>query len=722
MINSKFKPGWIKKIWFKECDFGTTPLEFFGVKGSGDEKNVAWMDMEFSLNCKHSHIVLAVDIVQAHCPLTNSALPPLQLCIVLNDLCVKGNLRVGFGTPIDCWPGFGAVHISFASKPVIDFTLQPLGSFLPQIRPVTNLIIRLARDGIGSALVWPKQIIMRLGSCPDDVEVEMPEFDDTETGVLHVELLEAKELKGTNLFGNSDPYVIMTCSEKQEQKSSCISGTVNPKWSESYDFVIDNPMVDVLNFQVWNKNFPGIDDNLGTVKVDLAAMDLEKPSSHDLWLFLQSDGTASNQGQLHVVLKWEPFAAMKLEQDMPEMEGAAATEEGAEPMDPKAVAKAKKHQKLEAEHNARQKQIESIRLKQENHDIKHLEEADVTAGDKGAGMALAGIVHVKVVKATDLIDADDVSGLGFSMTGVSDPYCVVTLGREESKTPTVQDNLNPIWNHECSFLSTSPAFEILNFQLFDAGIATDDTLGKVDIRVHDIQKAGRIIKEYTVEEGQGDLHLELLWEDPDAKEKAANAAKIRAEKDKVAAAEAAKAQAALDATPEGKQALEDKAAAEEQKANAERKKKAIEEAAAKEAEAAAKLEREEAILKRNEAEVKKKEAQAKLEAETKAEAEHAASIKSHVGSIETAKSMGSPRSPKSPKNKSSIPKGMKVGGGTSLAGLLIVTVRRCKDLTSQDTFSSSDPYCQLELGKDHQKTKIIDNNNNPEWNQVYMDT
>ena len=135
MINRKFKPAWIQEIYFKELDFGNNPLQFYGVKGSGDVtpsgSPVAWMDMEFSLNCKESHVVLAVDIVQA------SPLPPLQLCIVLNNLVVKGNLRVGFGTPIDHWPGFGAVHISFASKPVIDFTLQPLGSYLPQIPPVT---------------------------------------------------------------------------------------------------------------------------------------------------------------------------------------------------------------------------------------------------------------------------------------------------------------------------------------------------------------------------------------------------------------------------------------------------------------------------------------------------------------------------------------------------------------------------------------------------------
>ena len=60
-----------------------------------------------------------------------------------------------------------------------------------------------------------------------------------------------------------------------------------------------------------------------------------------------------------------------------------------------------------------------------------------------------------------------------------------------------------------------------------------------------------------------------------------------------------------------------------------------------------------------------------------------------------------------------------MGGGAALAGLLIVTVRRAKDLVNADTFSSSDPFCQLEIGKDHQKTKTIDNNNSPEWNQVF---
>ena len=126
-----------------------------------------------------------------------------------------------------------------------------------------------------------------------------------------------------------------------------------------------------------------------------------------------------------------------------------------------------------------------------------------------AGEAPVGVVHVKVIKATDLPDVDAV--MGMNVTGVTDPYVVVTLGRDTFKTAVIDDNLNPIWNEEHSFLSTSPAFEILNFRVHDSG---DDVLvGQLDISVHDIQKQKKIINECRLEgENGGVLNLELTWE------------------------------------------------------------------------------------------------------------------------------------------------------------------------------------------------------------------
>ncbi len=57
-----------------------------------------------------------------------------------------------------------------------------------------------------------------------------------------------------------------------------------------------------------------------------------------------------------------------------------------------------------------------------------------------------GFLKVTVVEASDLLAKDP--------NGKSDPFCVLTLGRQqEQTTPTVPLSLNPKWNHTVGQLS-----------------------------------------------------------------------------------------------------------------------------------------------------------------------------------------------------------------------------------------------------------------------------
>ena len=56
--------------------------------------------------------------------------------------------------------------------------------------------------------------------------------------------------------------------------------------------------------------------------------------------------------------------------------------------------------------------IEKIHHQQESHEHHVVDQKEEAAKSQGEGMALAGIVHVKVVKATDLINVENVTGIG----------------------------------------------------------------------------------------------------------------------------------------------------------------------------------------------------------------------------------------------------------------------------------------------------------------------
>ena len=52
-------------------------------------------------------------------------------------------------------------------------------------------------------------------------------------------------------------------------------------------------------------------------------------------------------------------------------------------------------------------------------------------------------------------------------------------------------------------------------------------------------------------------------------------------------------------------------------------------------------------------------------------------------------------------------------------GVLHVTLKQGKDLASMDTFGESDPYCVVGVGDDKQRSKAIQDNENPVWNETF---
>lgn len=53
------------------------------------------------------------------------------------------------------------------------------------------------------------------------------------------------------------------------------------------------------------------------------------------------------------------------------------------------------------------------------------------------------------------------------------------------------------------------------------------------------------------------------------------------------------------------------------------------------------------------------------------------------------------------------------------SGKLKIEVLNGRNLQNKDTFSKSDPYCMLELGTVAHKTKHLDGDLNPDWNETF---
>ncbi len=57
-----------------------------------------------------------------------------------------------------------------------------------------------------------------------------------------------------------------------------------------------------------------------------------------------------------------------------------------------------------------------------------------------------------------------------------------------------------------------------------------------------------------------------------------------------------------------------------------------------------------------------------------------------------------------------------------VAGNLKLRVVAAANLKNTERFQKSDPYCRIECGKDTKKTKAIDNNLSPQWNEDFVFT
>mmetsp|Transcript_47123 Transcript_47123/g.151052 ORF Transcript_47123/g.151052 Transcript_47123/m.151052 type:complete len:764 (-) Transcript_47123:15-2306(-) len=105
------------------------------------------------------------------------------------------------------------------------------------------------------------------------------------------------------------------------------------------------------------------------------------------------------------------------------------------------------------------------------------------------------VLHVFVIAAYDL-EAADVAG--WSGEATSDPYVTVRVGNQVKKTPVIQEDLNPEWNHHFKFIhSINAGWEIgpkspdvVLFEVFDHDVlSADDGLGQVALPVSAIKGA-----------------------------------------------------------------------------------------------------------------------------------------------------------------------------------------------------------------------------------------
>ncbi|XP_061350729.1 synaptotagmin-5-like isoform X1 [Gastrolobium bilobum] len=119
-------------------------------------------------------------------------------------------------------------------------------------------------------------------------------------GVLSVTVISAEDLPVTDFMGKSDPFVVLTLKKAgTKNKTRVVNDSLNPVWNQTFDFVVEDGLHDMLIVEVWDHDTFG-KDYMGRCILTLTRVILEGEYKERFEL----DGAKS--GYLNLHLKWMP--------------------------------------------------------------------------------------------------------------------------------------------------------------------------------------------------------------------------------------------------------------------------------------------------------------------------------------------------------------------------------------------------------------------------------
>ncbi|GLT72996.1 hypothetical protein SLA2020_448860 [Shorea laevis] len=119
-------------------------------------------------------------------------------------------------------------------------------------------------------------------------------------GVLSVTVIAAEDLPAVDLMGKADPFVVLIMKKSETKaKTRVLSNTLNPAWNQTFEFVVEDALHDMLIVEVWDHDTFG-KEKIGRVIMTLTRVVLEGEFQDSFPL----DGAKS--GKLYLHLKWSP--------------------------------------------------------------------------------------------------------------------------------------------------------------------------------------------------------------------------------------------------------------------------------------------------------------------------------------------------------------------------------------------------------------------------------
>ncbi|XP_004291438.1 PREDICTED: synaptotagmin-4-like [Fragaria vesca subsp. vesca] len=119
-------------------------------------------------------------------------------------------------------------------------------------------------------------------------------------GVLSVTVISAEDLPIVDFMGKADPYVVLLMKKSEaKQKTRVITNNLNPVWNQTFDFMVEDALHEMVIIEVWDHDTFG-KDRIGRVIMTLTRvlMEGEYQESYNIDL--------AKSGRITLSFKWVP--------------------------------------------------------------------------------------------------------------------------------------------------------------------------------------------------------------------------------------------------------------------------------------------------------------------------------------------------------------------------------------------------------------------------------
>ncbi|KAM0914691.1 hypothetical protein ACQ4PT_011341 [Festuca glaucescens] len=119
-------------------------------------------------------------------------------------------------------------------------------------------------------------------------------------GVLSVTVISGEDLPAMDMNGKSDPYVVLSLKKtKTKYKTRVVTESLNPVWNQTFDFVVEDGLHDMLMLEVYDHDTFSR-DYMGRCILTLTKVLIEEDYSDSFPL------EGAKTGKLNLHLKWSP--------------------------------------------------------------------------------------------------------------------------------------------------------------------------------------------------------------------------------------------------------------------------------------------------------------------------------------------------------------------------------------------------------------------------------